>query len=230
MIRLLRAAGFLPSILTLSVLVSCTAAPAPPPAPSIDAAEVAVLQEEATRLERPARVLFRWRANEGGARFSGRGVSRVEPPYRARLDLFLGNGELAVQAALVEDELRLPPGAPDGLIPPAPLLWASLGVFRPGGVPRLVGGEALDERTVRLRYDVPGAREMSFRFEGGALASAEILRDGRAEESLSVERDGAGLPQSATYRNLAAFRELTVDVESIEYVESFPPEIWTLGR
>ncbi|MEZ4414581.1 MAG: hypothetical protein R3E10_02395 [Gemmatimonadota bacterium] len=213
-----------------AVLWGCTGAPPPPPAPSIDAREVAVLQEQATRLERPTRVVFTWEANESGARFSGRGVSRFEPPYRARLDLFLGNGELAVQAALVDDELRLPPGAPEGLIPPAPLLWASLGVFRPGQLPRLAGGEALDSQTVRLRYDVPGARELAFRFEAGHLASAEIQRQGRTEERLEVTREGEGLPRSATYRNIAAFRELHVEVESIEYVESFPPEIWTLAR
>ncbi len=173
--------------------------------------------------------MFDWSINEGGARFAGKGVARVEPPYRARLDLFLGNGELVAQSALVDDDLRLPPGTPEGLIPPAPLLWASFGVFKPGLVPRLLGGEATAENTVRLRYDIPGQRELFYWLEDGRISAAEILRDGRTEERVQVTWEGTdGPPSVANYRNVAAFRELEVEVESIEYVEPFPPEIWSL--
>jgi len=130
---------------------------------------------------------------------------------------------------LVGDELRLPPGAPEGLIPPAPLLWASFGVFKPGQVPRLLGGEATAENTVRLRYDIPGARELFFWLEDGRISAAEILRDGRTEERVQVSwPESPDHPSVANYRNVTAFRELEVEVESIEYVESFPPEIWSL--
>ncbi|NIP78984.1 MAG: hypothetical protein GWM90_07200, partial [Gemmatimonadetes bacterium] len=61
-----------------------------------------------TAPDRPLRVRFDWRILDGEARFSGEGVARIEPPYRARLDLFGPQGEGYLSAALVAGELRLP--------------------------------------------------------------------------------------------------------------------------
>lgn len=216
----------------LVLMGACGKAPTLPPAPSINAPQIALRQEAATRPERPLRAVFNWRINEGGARFSGQGVIRMEPPYKARLDLFLGNGEPVLQAALVDDDLRIPPGAPPGLVPPAPLLWVSLGVFRPGPVSGLVGGEAIDSTGAQLHYQFDDGEEATFTFTGDRVTEGEILRDGRVEEALSVEwgEDSGRVPVATVYRNIAAFRELEIDVESHEFVESFPPDIWSIGR
>ena len=82
------------------------------PAPPVDAARVALRLEFATRVVRPARILFSWSLSDRDARFQGRGVARVEPPFKARLDLFYGNGETIARAALVDDDLRIPLGTP----------------------------------------------------------------------------------------------------------------------
>ena len=50
-------------------------------------------------------------------------MARIEPPSKARLDLFLDNGEGVLSAALVDDELRLPHGAPEDILPPVELMW-----------------------------------------------------------------------------------------------------------
>ena len=215
----------------LSWTLGC-GAPALPPGPAIDARQIGLLQEESTRLTQPTRVLFSWRISEEGARFDGQGVARMEPPYRSRLDLFLDNGELVVMAALVDDDLRLPVTAPEGIIPPAPLLWAALGVLRPGRLATLIGGEALDSTRVRLRYRIPQGGEVHYVFQDGVLERGELLRGGRVEETLELEPSevASELPGVATYRNRPAFRELEVRVETIDYVESYPPDIWSFGR
>ncbi len=204
----------------------------PPPGPGVDADQVALQQEERTRLEAPTRVLFGWTINEAGARFRGRGVARIEPPYRARLDLFLENGEPIVTAALVDDDLRLPVQAPEGLLPPAPLLWASLGVFRPGATAELLGGEAVGDEATRLRYRLPSGVELHYELARDRIQKAELLRSGEVEESMGLTHTAEveGLPSEATYRNIAAFRQLAVQAERVQFVEPYPPEIWTVGR
>jgi len=204
--------------------------PAPPPEPGVDAEQVALRAERATRLEHARRAVFDWEMNERGSRLSGRGVARMEPPYRVRLDLFLENGETAARAALVDGELRLPEGVDRRLIPPAPLLWASLGVYHPGAGARLLGGRARDGG-VGVRYGLAGGGELEYRLRDGRLSGAELLRDGRAGERVELERrDAETLPRRARYRELTAFRELTVSIESTERVESYPPEIWNPVR
>lgn len=227
----LRAGIAIVGVAAAAVVASCTGSPGPPPGPAIDAREVALLREADTRPLRPMRTVFRWRINEQGARFSGQGVVRMEPPYRARLDLFLENGEAVLQAALVDDDLRIPAQAPPGLIPPAPLLWISLGVFRPGRLSRLVGGEAIDSTGVRLRYRIAAGGEARFEFENGVPISGELLRGGRVEETLRVDwgPDSDVIPSGTLYRNLPSFRELEIEVESVDYVETYPPDIWDIG-
>ncbi|MYH49667.1 MAG: hypothetical protein F4151_09125, partial [Gammaproteobacteria bacterium] len=110
-------------------------APEPPPAgpPALDYHRHALLVEARTQLTTPVRLIFDWNVREPGLRSGGRGVARLEPPYRARLDLFTGRGETVLRAALVGDDLRIPEGASDELVPPPALFWSSLGIFRPGG-------------------------------------------------------------------------------------------------
>ncbi|HEX7117646.1 MAG TPA: hypothetical protein VF212_02605 [Longimicrobiales bacterium] len=170
--------------------------------------------------------MFDWTARERDARFTGRGAARVEAPYRARLDLFGPRGEGYLSAAIVEGELRLPPNVDPRAVPPAPLLWSVLGVVRPPEGAALVGASR-EGGTARLDYERDGGR-WTFLVEGGRLRRAEWNSPDGGRYTVELEGQGAhGLPQRAVYRDWAAFTELTLELDEVERVESFPPEIWT---
>lgn len=201
--------------------------PAPPPTP-VDAEGVAQNARLATRPQEPVRIVFDWSLNESGSRTGGRGVVRMEPPYKARLDLFTNQGETVLRAALVDDVLRLPRGVESqDIVPPPPLLWVALGVFRPGALSLLAGGERLEDGAVRLSYSQGGGEEVRYRLQGGRVQEAELVRGGDATETVSVEGSSEHtFPQEAVYRNLSAFRELTLTLDGYEQVDVFPPDIW----
>jgi hypothetical protein len=192
-----------------------------------DPEAAAVELRDETGLEEPLRIVFDWELNDAGQRVEGRGVARVEPPYKARLDLFLDNGETVISAALVDGELRLPPGSPDDILPPPDLMWGALGVFRPEGGAELVGADQLEEGAVRLRYRRQDGTEVHYQILGGELSTLELLERGSVVQRVDVapEREQR-YPLEATYRNLAEFRELKLVRESLAVVETFDPEIW----
>jgi len=195
-----------------------------------DPEQVALALEDKTSLREPVRIVFDWQLNEAGMRVKGRGVARIEPPYKARLDLFLGSGETVIRAALVEGDLRLPPGAPEGILPPADLMWGVLGVFRPLVGTELLGADRLEDGALRLRYRYANARELYFRVEDGRVRSVETLQGGHPVERVELGlEEGSRYPAEATYRNLAAFRELKLTRQSVERVESYPPDIWDIA-
>lgn len=201
-----------------------------PEAPSPAASAAALAVEEATRITTASRLVFAWRAQEPDFRGSGTGVARVEPPDKARLDLFLDNGEVAATAALVGDDLRIPAELPGELVPPPALFWAALGVFRPGSGATLIearGGNG----TMQLGYRLPMGDRVRFRLRGHAVADAVVLSDGAVVERMeaSEPRPGSGYPAEATYRNLQDYRELRLRLETFEHVDSFPPDIWYPG-
>lgn len=220
----------LPHLLALAGVIAvaaCTPPPVVPVAPAPDPEQLALALEDRTSLTEPVRIVFEWQLNEAGVRVRGRGVARIEPPYKARLDLFLGNGETVIRAALVDGELRLPPGAPEGILPPADLMWGVLGVFRPLFGIELLGADRLEAEALQLRYRYADGRELHYRVLDGRVRSLEILQQGRAVERVELGlEDGNRYPAEATYRNLAAFRELKLTRESVERVESYPPDIW----
>lgn len=188
------------------------------------------LAEEATRIDRPVQLTFAWRASEPDFRGSGIGVARLEPPDKARLDLFLDNGEAAAIAALVGDDLRVPAALPLELVPPPALLWAALGVFRPGAGAEAIEGRRADA-AAELRFGLPGGDLLRFRMRGGGVAEAAVLRDGTEVERVVVTGSGEGssYPAETTYRNLRDYRELKMTLESFEHVDPFPPHIWNPG-
>ncbi|MDH5759935.1 MAG: hypothetical protein OEZ65_10125 [Gemmatimonadota bacterium] len=195
--------------------------------PVMDAERVAEALADGTRLRDPVRIDFEWRLTEEGVRISGRGVARLEPPYRARLDLFSGDGETLVRAALVGRDLRLPPGAPEDLLPPPDLLWGVLGVFLPEASGTLLGGDHLEGGDLRLRYADSDREELQFRARDARVVELRRLRGGRLAEDVVLTSDPESpFPAEATYRNLSEFRELRLIRTSVEASGGFPPEIW----
>lgn len=182
---------------------------------------------EGTAPDRPLRVIFDWTILEGGARFTGSGAARMEPPYRARLDLFGPRGEGYLSAALVENELRLPRGTPVVPLPPPAMIWAALGVVAPPEEAVLVGTRVNPDRT-ELYYDVEESR-LRYTLMGGRLTAARWDGNGRR---MALDLTGSvepGLPAQALFRDASAGTELKLNLEQVDEVEPYPPEIWTPG-
>ncbi len=206
---------------------SCAARQVVIVAPAVDPEQAALRLEDHTRVDGPIRVIFDWELNEAGIRVKGRGVARIEPPYKARVDLFLGNNEPILKAALLGGELIMPPGSPRQILPPADLFWATLGVFRPDYGAEFLGGDELEEDALRLRYRYEDGRELHYRIEDGSLKRLELLDGETVVQWVEVELDAEGkYPVQATYRNLAEFRELKIIRDRLDRVESYPPDIW----
>ncbi len=211
-----------------ALLFGCGGAEPPPPPTPLDAGQVARGATNASMLDHPYRIEFAWSLTEPGVRIRGRGVARVEPPARARVDLFLPNGERVAAAALVDDDMRLPPGIPVILPPPA-LFWATFGVFRPGGDASLSGGSWRRSGEAELRYLNPGG-EILYGLRGALISEVRLRRGGDAHEEVRLTRaEGERFPREAVYRHLREVRELRLTVESVEAVESYPPTIWMSG-
>lgn len=184
-----------------------------------------------TRPVSPSQVFFDFRVREADLRADGRGLARMEPPYRVRLDLFGHGGETLFQAALVEGILRIPPWAPRELAPPPALLWAAFGVFRPDPDLDLLSGERMPNGEVALRYGGRQGMELRFRFRDARLRRAELFRDGHLEEEVDLSLDeNTGRVVETVYRNQPLFVEMTFTLDTVEDVDAFSPQIWYPGR
>lgn len=221
------------ALLSTLAVSACAAPPPPAPAPTVDAAQVASTARRRSQLDQPTRIRFHWRLKEQDARFSGEGVARIQPPDRVRLDLFLGNGETMAKAALVGDDLRIPPGVNEKIIPPPHLLWGTLGIFRPGGGAALLGGTDRQGDGILLRYGFAGGEELRYTLKDARIDLVELLQDGHVVKRVELEREAEGeeaYPKEAVYRDISAFVELSITRESVEYVDSFAPDIWNPVR
>jgi len=192
-----------------------------------DVAGTIAALEGGTRPVEPVRIDFTWQLNESGSRVDGVGVARIEPPYRARLDLFLDNGETVIAAVLVDGDLRMPSGSPDDILPPAELMWGTLGVFRPAEGTRVVGGDRLEGGAGRLRYRYPDGTELHYEVAAGSLLGLELLEGESVVQWVRLSSiRGERYPKAATYRNLVDFRELKITRGSVEPADRFDPAIW----
>ena len=211
-------------------LAGCATTPPAEEARPIDAGQLAASAERASELDAPYRVVFNWSLNEPGMRLQGQGVARLEPPYRARLDLFNGSGERITAAALVNGEVRMPADLPS-VLPESTLVWASLGVFRPTSGMWLAGGSWRSDGAAELRYLPSEGSELLVRLERSRIRDIEVRAGGRAVEDLRLTLgNGERFPRQATYRDLRNTRELRITLESVEHVESYPTHIWDPGR
>jgi hypothetical protein len=201
--------------------VGASASPASPASP--DPSLLADSIRRATALRTPRRLTFGWALDEAGARFRGQGVARVSPPDRIRLDLFGPRGETYLAAALVDETPRVP-AALEGRVPmPSPaLLWGVLGVVRPPTGARLVSASATS-----LRYDAGDQGTLEFRLDGGSLKSVRRLVRGGLRESIELSRGAGGAVSRAEYRDWAAYRTLTLTLDSSTDVDAFPEDTWT---
>jgi hypothetical protein len=214
------------SIVPALALVMASCAAHAPPGTADPATAAAVIA--ATAPDRPLHVVFQWQALEGDARFSGQGVARIQPPGHARLDLFGPRGDTYLSAALVDDELRLPPGVQGVEIPPPALMWAVLGTVAPPDGALLVGTREQGDRT-ELYFEVDGG-SVWYILERTRLRSVRWEAPGRR---MTVELRGESahrLPSQAVYRDFSAVTELMLNVETAHESEPFPPDIWAPGR
>ena len=197
------------------------------PVPILDSDQAVLRASRDNPSPNTSQVTFRWTVREPDLRLEGMGVARLQHPDRARLDLFMENGEAVLAASLVEDRLRAREGTQLRVVPSPALLWASLGVFRPGEGATLLGAEAFDDDAFRLRYRLPDGDELRYELRSGRMTEVELRHEGSATHRIALNREGGGeLPREATYRNLATFSELKVTVETVERVDSHPSDIW----
>jgi hypothetical protein len=205
-----------------TVLLACAARSEPPTLSTSVAAPEAMVASTPTQ---PLWITFDWEAREREARYTGQGAARVEPPQRARLDLFGPRGESYLSAAIVAGELRLPPSAEGALIPPPELLWGALGIFQPPEGAELAESTRKGDRA-RLEYR-NGVERWTYEFEAERLRRVEWNGPERARRSVELKGEGtAGIPREATYRDWNAFTELKLKLGKVEEVDSFPPDIW----
>jgi hypothetical protein len=220
----------LSAIAGAGLLGGCGTPPAPAPAPTIDAGALGRQAEDLSVLDASYRILFQWSLVEPGRRLNGRGVARVEAPYRARLDLFASNGERVAAAALVEDELRIPPGMGE-FIPGASLLWGSLGVFRPGPGTLAVEATRNSGDQASIRYRIAGGGELAYQLRDRRVERLDVVSAEGLREELRLTRHPAErFPREAVYRHHGATRELRIALESVEHVEAYPSDVWSPGR
>ena len=205
------------------------AAPAGEPIP--DPAGAAAHAIESTAPDARRRITFGWTLDESGSRVRGRGVVRLDPPDRLRLDLFGPRNETVLAAALVGGEARLPAGAPaDAPIPSPALLWAGLGAVRPPQGATLASASTADGETI-LRWVAAGGETYEYLLtpaaDGPRLRRLQRLGSRGPLETVGVEWTEGGEISRATYRDWSAFRDLTLEIEESVAADPFPPGIWT---
>jgi hypothetical protein len=235
--RLAPAAAALVAVLTACAAAQGTAAPspspeaAPPSSGSATAAtspdSIAAALRRATTPASPTQARFAWSLDEAGSRFSGSGVARYVAPERFRLDLFGPRGETYLAAALVGESARIPPQVAARFKLPSPaLLWAAVGVVRPPSAARLTS--ATDEGgRVTLRYDLGPDGTLEYRAQGSRLTSVRRLKGGGVQETVDLERGSDGALKAARYRDVPAFRNLNLTLESSSDAASFAEDVWS---
>jgi hypothetical protein len=146
----------------------------------------------------------------------------VASPDSARLDFFLGGGVGGGAAILVGDRLVLPPNANDmseRLVPPAPLLWATLGRLAIGRTDRL--SAATSGQT--LQADVGDPVVWRVTFIRDTLVRLERVDHDRVLEWVERSNDG----RSVRYKHETQRRALELVITSNTTVGAFDPAIWS---
>jgi hypothetical protein len=83
---------------------------------------------------------------------------------------------------------------------------------------------------VELRYQAADGRELRYTVAGERILEAQVLERGQTVHEVTLAPGETGVyPREATYKNLAAYRELKLTTRSIENVPPFPTDIWFPG-
>jgi hypothetical protein len=184
---------------------------------------------DSTAPTRPLRIIYSWSYQDESMRFSGRGSLRVEPPYRGRTDLFGPRGETLVRSVVIGDEMEIPAGLPQGVLPPVSLMWSTIGVLRaPVGAGLELTRQSGDTLVIGYGQDEEHWR---YKLVGGRVRHAEW--NGPRASRRTVEMRGTAdfrLPREVVYRDWAAFRELKLTLEEVHESTPFPPETWDIYR
>jgi hypothetical protein len=217
----------LAALAATSLQPGCASAPAattPQQAPANPALALAAVT--ATTPQRRLQIVFEWNMTDRDARFSGRGTLRIDPGYRARLDMFGPRGDALASAIISDQQMRAYPAMAAGMLPPAAFLWAALGVFRQPDDADLVKATVTGGRTA-LEYARADTR-WEFRVEDGILRSTEWTSTGSRRTVELTGTSKLGMPASASFRDWTEFRELTLKVTDVEEKAAFEPDVWIL--
>jgi hypothetical protein len=162
-------------------------------------------------------------------RFSGQGALRVEPPYRARTDLFGPRGETVLRSVVIGDDMYIPPGVPKDLLPPVSLMWGTIGVLRPAPGAELELTHQTGD-TLTIGYG-KGEEHWRYRLVDGYVRYVEWNGPGAGRRTIEVRGSAAfHLGSEAVYRDWAAFRELKLNLEQVNESSSFPPDTWDISH
>lgn len=199
----------------VAVLALAAAACAPRAAPLTGAPVPARLPD--ARVSTPRQIVFRWELEDGSLVARGEGVARVAPPDSARLDFFLDGGAGGGTAFLIGDVLEAPGGDfVQRLLPPPPLLWASLGRL---AVPPGDTVARLDDAV--LRADIGRDPVYRVSFQGDSLRRVERIDGGRLHEWVARDADGR-----VEYRHEASGRRLSLTITRVLSPGGFDASIW----
>lgn len=197
---------------------------APLPAPGEVAATLA-----AAGPQRPHRVTFRWQYADERGPVRGEGVLRFNPPDSLRLDLF-STGDAAMRVALVEGNLRTAGQIRDVRLPPPAFLYATAGLFRPGGGAPDEGWTVDGER--HIAYRTAGGGSLVYRLRDGRMVRLTERGGGRELRRVELawpDADGPW-PREAEYRDGERDSRARWIVEDAQVEEStFPGEIYEIS-
>lgn len=219
----------IPRLTTCVVTVSLACAPAA--RPLVGAPTRALLPPSDLALK-PQLLRFTWTYKDETFEANGDGAVRAQHPDRARLDFFLRNGMAGGYAILLGDSL-LVPGIDliRRMLPPTPLLWASLGRLvlppTPDTTAR-VDGDSLRVDLGALRgRDASGADGRAWRvaFAGTTLVRVERIESGKVIEWMARQRDASG-QWRVQYVHERGKRRLAIAMTDTTIVEGFDDAIW----
>jgi hypothetical protein len=199
--------------LALSAIVGCA-----PKAPPLRGTIAPARLPDAELPPVHRRLVFQWSYSDNDFRMRGEGVARVAPPDSVRLDLFVSGGLGGGRAFLIDDELRtVGEEKVQRLLPPVPLLWASLGRLK---VPAASDTAArVDADT--LRVDIGVNPRWRTTFLGTQLRRLELIENEKVPQWVS--RDSVG---NVRYEHARAHRRLEITITRADTVSGFDASIW----
>jgi hypothetical protein len=216
----------------IALALGALAAGCAPAARPLAGVPTRALLPPATLSERPQVMRFRWNYKDETFQATGDGAVRVQGPDRARLDFFLSNGMAGGFAILVGDTLTVPGiDLVKRLLPPVPLLWASLGrLALPAtrDTSARIDGDTLRADLGQLRGgDASAADGRAWRlaFAGTMLSRVERIEGGKVVEWMTRRRGTDG-PWQLEYVHERGKRRLSIAVTDTTIVEGFDDAIW----